>query len=81
MSQEVIAYLMPGQEAGETAEQGSGLQALVRREDGSVALEDVEGEAPRNGEEVTRFQQAEPITDPETKEVIGYEMKPINGSS
>ncbi len=70
MSHEVIAYLAPEDETSD------GFQALVRLEDGSVAIEDVaaEGEDPLD---VTQFQQSVPIKDPETKEVIGYEMKPV----
>ena len=81
MSHEVIAYLTPDEQAGDK-EPGSGrLQALVRFEDGSIALQDVEDESETNGENVARFQNRIPITDPQTKEVIGYEMEPIRQTS
>jgi len=75
MEQEVIALLMPEREAGETV---AGLRALIRREDGNVVLEDVSDESALVGDGVDRFQRAVPIHDPETREVIGYEMQPVD---
>lgn len=71
MSHEVIAYLAPDEETND------GFQRLVRLEDGSVAIEDVATEAGEDPLDVTQFQQSVPIKDPETKEVIGYEMEPV----
>jgi len=81
MSHEVIAYLTPDEQAGDEKPGKGRLQALVRFEDGSVALQDVEDESETNGENVTRFQHRVPITDPQTNEVIGYEMEPIRKTS
>ena len=77
MSHEVIAYLTPDEQAGDSETNGGRLQALVRLEDGSVELQDVSDESETDGDNVTRFQQTVPIKDPQTNEVIGYEMEPI----
>ena len=77
MSHEVIAYLTPDEQAGDSEPNGGRLQALVRLEDGSVELQDVSDESETDGDNVTRFQQTVPIKDPQTNEVIGYEMEPI----
>ena len=74
MTQEVIALLMPEREAGETV---AGLRALIRQEDGKVVLQDVSDESTLAGDGVDRFQRAVPIRDPQTREVIGYEMQPV----
>jgi hypothetical protein len=81
MSHEVIAYLTPDEQAGDQEPGNGRLQALVRLEDGSVALQDVEDESEANGEDVARFQRRVPIKDPQTNEVIGYEMEPIRRTS
>jgi hypothetical protein len=81
MSHEVIAYLTPDEQAGDEEPNGGRLQALVRLEDGSVALEDVSDEPGTNDENVTRFQHRVPIKDPQTNEVIGYEMEAIRRTS
>ena len=77
MSHEIIAYLTPDEQAGDQEPGNGRLQALVRLEDGSVALQDVEVDSETPGENVTRFQRRVPIKDPQTREVIGYEMEPI----
>jgi hypothetical protein len=58
---------------------GRGAQRLVRRPDGTVTLEPV-----RSQEEFERdslitgcFRRGQPIRDPETHEVIGYEMEQV----
>lgn len=81
MSYEVIAYLTPDEQAGDSDQHSGRLQALVRLEDGSVALEDILDESEANGEDMERFHERVPIKDPQTKEVIGYEMKPIRRSN
>jgi len=75
MSREVIAVLMPKKKRQSKA--GEGVQALVRLEDGEVIVEDVDDTAVFAGQDVARFRQAMAIKDPETREVIGYEMEPI----
>ena len=74
MSREVIAVLMPDDET--SRESGEGVQALVRLDDGQVVLEDVKDNEIFEGVDVARFRQAMAIKDPETREVIGYEMEP-----
>ncbi len=76
MSREVIAVLMPGKKRREGADEG--VQALVRLEDGQFALEDVADTGIFRGDNVARFRQALAIKDPDTREVIGYEMEPVN---
>jgi ectoine hydroxylase-related dioxygenase (phytanoyl-CoA dioxygenase family) len=56
---------------------GEGIQALFRLEDGQVVLEDIADTGIFSGEDVARFRQAMAIKDPDTREVIGYEMEPI----
>ncbi len=75
MSREVIAVLMPKKKR--QSKVGEGVQALVRLDDGEVIVEDVDDTAIFAGQDVARFRQAMAITDPETREVIGYEMEPI----
>jgi hypothetical protein len=75
MSREVIAVLMPGKKRREGADEG--VQALVRLEDGHFVIEDVADTAVFHGEDVARFRQALAIKDPDTREVIGYEMEPV----
>lgn len=77
MTQEVIALLMPDTEAGPSQGPRPAMQALVRREDGAVVLEDVTDETALADEAIERFQQAVPIRCPVTREVIGYEMQPV----
>lgn len=80
MSDKVIAVLMP---KGKRRENGktNGVQALVRREDGEVILQDVKDTGVFRGEDIARFRRATEILDPETREVIGYEMEPISESA
>jgi hypothetical protein len=75
MSREVIAVLMPRKKRQKKS--GEGVQALVRLDDGEMVLEDVEDTAVFSGEDVARFRTAMAIKDPETREVIGYEMEPV----
>ena len=76
MTQEVIALLMPDTESGPADGPRPGIQALVRTQDGAVVLEDVTDEAALD-DAIERFQQAVPIRDPESREVIGYELQPV----
>lgn len=75
MSREVIAVLMPQKKRQKTS--GEGVQALVRLEDGEMILEDIDDTSVFSGEDIARFRKAMAIKDPETREVIGYEMEPI----
>jgi hypothetical protein len=75
MSREVIAVLMPQKKRQHKS--GEGVQALFRLEDGQVVLEDIADTGVFSGEDVARFRQAMAIKDPDTREVIGYEMEPI----
>ena len=75
MSREVIAVLMPQKKRQRMS--GEGIQALFRLEDGQVVLEDIADTGIFSGEDVARFRQAMAIKDPDTREVIGYEMEPI----
>ena len=72
MTEEVIAVLMPD-EKRET-DSRNGVQALVRNDDGEVMLRDVQDTSIYRSEEIARFRQAVAIRDPDTREVIGYEM-------
>ncbi|MGB5588806.1 MAG: hypothetical protein WBN31_02220 [Gammaproteobacteria bacterium] len=74
MTHEVLAVVMPRQADGESGRP----QALVRTAEGAFELSDIaDGAALSNG--VTHFAQGEPIIDPDTREVIGYEMQVVNG--
>lgn len=79
MSREVIAVLMPRKKRQQDS--GEGVQALVRLDDGQVVLEDVADTGIFSGEDVARFRRAMAIKDPETREVIGYEMEPVSGAA
>jgi hypothetical protein len=58
---------------------GRGAQRLVRRADGRMSLEPVESqeEFDRTAETTGCFRRGTPIRDPETHEVIGYEMEEV----
>ena len=77
MTDKVIAVLMPKGKRREQAKNG-GVQALIRREDGEVVLQDVQDTGVFRGEDIARFRRATEILDPETREVIGYEMEPVS---
>ena len=77
---EIIAVVL-----GEASERwhahqlGEGAQRLVRRGDGRVTLEPVESleEFERTVRKTGCFRRGKPIRDPETQEVIGYEMEQV----
>jgi hypothetical protein len=79
-SSEVIAVVLgESHDRWHAGQLGKGAQQLVRRADGSVSLEPVESE-----EEFERlvstsgcFRRGKPIRDPDTREVIGYEMEKV----
>jgi hypothetical protein len=79
-SSEVIAVVLgESHERWRAGELGRGALKLVRRADGSVGLEPVESEEAF--ERVARssgcFRRGKPIRDPDTHEVIGYEMEKV----
>jgi hypothetical protein len=77
---EIIALVL-----GESSERwrsndlGRGAQRLVRRADGRVTLEPVESieEFERTVRTTGCFRRGKPIRDPDTHEVIGYEMEQV----
>jgi hypothetical protein len=73
MTEEVIAMLMPEEKRKNGSREG--VQALGRKEDGEVTLRDVKDTGIYRSEDIARFRQAVAIRDPETREVIGYEME------
>ena len=75
MTKEVIAALMPDRDAGAAARPG--FQALVRREDDAVVLQDVTDETGFDDGKFDRHREDEPSVDPRTREVIGYELRPV----
>jgi hypothetical protein len=77
---EIIALLLG--EAGDrwrAGQFGTGAQRLIRRGDGSVSLEVVESqeEFDRTAKTTDCFRRGSPIRDPNTREVIGYEMEQV----
>ena len=78
---EIIALVLgdSGEQRWRAGQLGKGAQRLVRRSDGRVALEPVESQ--EEFERVARttgcFRRGKPIRDPETREVIGYEMEQV----
>lgn len=78
---EVIALVVD--ESGDDHERGSkestGVHCLVRLADGHVSLEPVESqeEFDRIAKDTGCFRRGRAIRDPETLEVIGYEMEQI----
>ena len=73
MDKEVIAVLPPEDRAD-----GRFIsKALVRLADGRMAIEELRGELARDLGELTRFRRSNPIIDPSTREVIGYEMEQV----
>jgi hypothetical protein len=74
MEKEVIA-LLPTDDEQEGPQQP---QALVRLADGRMALEDIKPESSTFARTLARFRRSRPILDPDTREVIGYEMVQIS---
>ena len=73
---EVIALLLGERSARECV---LGAQRLVRDEDGSMVLQNVE--SLEDFDEAARttgcFRRGKPILDPDSREVIGYEMEEV----
>jgi hypothetical protein len=77
---EVIAVVLGEHtERWHAGQLGRGAQRLIRRADGSVRLEPVrsEEEFERDTRTTGCFRRGKPIRDPETREVIGYEMEQV----
>ena len=77
---EVIAVVLgESNERWHAGQLGKGAQRLIRRADGSVRLEPVESEEEfeRAARTTGCFRRGKPIHDPETREVIGYEMEQV----
>lgn len=73
MDKQVIALLPP-----EDRPDGRFIsKALVRLADGRMAIEELRGELARDLGELARFRRSNPIIDPSTREVIGYEMEQV----
>lgn len=73
MDKEVIALLPPE----EHSEGRAGQRALVRFANGTMAVEELCEETLRSAAPPARFRRSNPIIDPATREVIGYEMERI----
>jgi len=73
MDKEIIALLAPEELHG--SRQSS--TALVRFADGRMAVEHLCEDSTAVRRIPTRFRRSTPIIDPETREVIGYEMKQV----
>jgi len=57
---------------------GRKAQALVRLADGRVVIENLGEEAKNVCRSLVRFRPGRPILDPDTREVIGYEMEQVS---
>ncbi len=53
-------------------------QALVRLADGRMAVEELGAEARKICRSFVRFRPGRPIVDPDTREVIGYELEQVS---
>lgn len=80
---EVIALLMPDADGNESAAQLRARQAqmLVREADGTMSLETISPDSTlaRRILNTGFFRKSRPIIDPESRQVVGYEMEMIAG--
>lgn len=74
MDKELIALLPPEERADG---RGQATKALVRLSDGRMAIEELSGDTARSLRPASRFRRSNPIFDPTTREVIGYEMEQV----
>lgn len=73
MDKEIVALLPP-----EDRTDGRQVaRALVRFKDGRMALEDLRDELVSSVSPPIRFRRSNPIIDPDSREVIGYEMEQV----
>ena len=77
---EVIALLLFESEESDRAGAESRAECLVRRPDGRMSLEAVSSRAEldRTARNTGCFRRGQPIRDPSTHEVIGYEMEEVS---
>lgn len=74
-SEKEVIGLLPAEGATGRARKA---QALVRLADGRMAIEDLGAEARKACRAMVRFRPGRPIFDPDTREVIGYEMEQVS---
>ncbi len=81
---EIIGLLLPDPEPGLTPVQAIGrpqpqARALVRKADGQMALEVLAADSTfnRNAMKTGCFRRGNPIIDPVSREIMGYEMEII----
>ncbi len=78
---EIIALLLAdtGEERWHSGDFGRGAQCLVREPDGRVSLQTVESAEAfeRAARRTGCFRRGSPIRDPQTREIIGYEMEQV----
>lgn len=82
-SDEVIALLLGDsdeQDEWQDTDDTVGAQRLVRHNDGTVTLEPIESkeEFERTARTTGCFRRGKEIRDPETQEIIGYEMEAVS---
>jgi len=70
-----VIGLLPGEGPEGRAKKA---QVLVRLADGRMAIENIGPEARKLCRTFARFRPGRPIRDPDTREVIGYEMEQVS---
>lgn len=73
MDKELIALLPPE----ERADGRQAPKALVRFADGRMAIEELSRDTAQALRPASRFRRSNPIFDPTTREIIGYEMEQV----
>ena len=73
VDKELIALLPPEEGAGKR----QAPKALVRFADGRIAVEELGGREAKILRPTSRFRRSNPIFDPMTREIIGYEMEQV----
>lgn len=74
LDKELIALLPPEERADG---RGHATKALVRFADGRMAIEELSADSAKSLRPASRFRRSNPIFDPTTREVIGYEMEQV----
>ena len=77
--EEVIALLLGEQSYSRGHVPGLGAQRLIRDCDGNMELQEIRSaeEFDQTARTTGCFRQGQPIYDPETREVIGYELEEV----
>jgi hypothetical protein len=77
---EIIALVLDTGAARLPGARAQGVQRLIRSPDGRMSLEAVESEEEfeRTARTTGCFRRGKAIRDPETREVIGYEMEEVS---